>query len=464
MRRIAILLAVAATGLATPFPAKDSAKAPKSAKAEMKIAKAATTSTLIGEGTGVTWKIAPSAPAPPGCTANLSGKYQLAINAVDKRKDAVLAASSSVSKVSSLSSAISAASSQIKVDTASPASGAMSAKPAALVTSVPVSGPSPASDVPVPKPTTAADVPPPPDGDTTVTLRSTRTQTRTVTVRRTVVGQRPVESASPASASPGKPAKMGRIIQQIPDGQIQAPTKPVKLPAPPTEKSAPAGSKAVPTKAMTTGQIQAPPIPAVLTPAAKPASATAPKPAISAAVPNPPPAPQASPQGVPAPAMAPPAPSSMAPMAGMSGHDGMNMHRRDVDTASFDVSKLPLCMYSPPPAGGNPQSKPLNITLVDGVIKDDYVNATTSVNGRTGYIASNFQFQFDGPPQAGAIFTAGFSVCNDGKLALGDKTTWVNCPSGNGDGSKFGNLYDRVTPDWESRCSTSTVELFCRVA
>ena len=57
--------------------------------------------------------------------------------------------------------------------------------------------------------------------------------------------------------------------------------------------------------------------------------------------------------------------------------------------------------------------------------------------GRTGYIASNNQFQFDDPPQAGAIYTAGFSVCQDGSLALGADTTWYQCLSGN-----FYNLYD----------------------
>lgn len=70
----------------------------------------------------------------------------------------------------------------------------------------------------------------------------------------------------------------------------------------------------------------------------------------------------------------------------------------------------------------------LGITLVDGVLTDPY--------GRTGYIASNSQFQFDGPPQAGAIYTAGFSVCENGSLALGSDVTWYSCLSGT-----FFNLY-----------------------
>jgi hypothetical protein len=75
------------------------------------------------------------------------------------------------------------------------------------------------------------------------------------------------------------------------------------------------------------------------------------------------------------------------------------------------------------------QSTPLELTLSGGILKD--------AQGRTGYIASNNQFQFDDPPQAGAIYTAGFSVCQNGDLALGADTTWYQCLSGN-----FYNLYD----------------------
>ncbi|KAK0616959.1 hypothetical protein B0T14DRAFT_388933, partial [Immersiella caudata] len=76
-------------------------------------------------------------------------------------------------------------------------------------------------------------------------------------------------------------------------------------------------------------------------------------------------------------------------------------------------------------------------TLDDGVIKD--------AQGRTGYIASNFQFQFDGPPQAGSIYTAGFSECSNGSLALGGSTVFYQCKSGS-----FYNLYDRW---WADQCS-----------
>lgn len=76
------------------------------------------------------------------------------------------------------------------------------------------------------------------------------------------------------------------------------------------------------------------------------------------------------------------------------------------------------------------QADTLQLTLNGGVLKD-------ALN-RIGYIASNRQFQFDGPPQAGAIFTSGFSVCGNGTLALGGSAIWWSCLSGD-----FSNLYDQ---------------------
>ena len=71
----------------------------------------------------------------------------------------------------------------------------------------------------------------------------------------------------------------------------------------------------------------------------------------------------------------------------------------------------------------------LYLTLVDGVLTDGF--------NRTGSIVANHQFQFDGPPQAGAIYTGGFSVCANKSLALGGSARWWNCASGD-----FFNLYD----------------------
>ena len=72
----------------------------------------------------------------------------------------------------------------------------------------------------------------------------------------------------------------------------------------------------------------------------------------------------------------------------------------------------------------------LALTLKDGVLTDE--------KGRIGSIVSNRQFQFDGPPpQAGAIYAAGWSITEDGNLALGDSDIFYQCLSGN-----FYNLYD----------------------
>lgn len=72
----------------------------------------------------------------------------------------------------------------------------------------------------------------------------------------------------------------------------------------------------------------------------------------------------------------------------------------------------------------------LEMTLDNGILHD--------AAGRTGYIASNFQFQFDSPPQAGAIYTAGWTVCSNGSLSLGGSSVFWQCLSGD-----FYNLYDR---------------------
>lgn len=78
----------------------------------------------------------------------------------------------------------------------------------------------------------------------------------------------------------------------------------------------------------------------------------------------------------------------------------------------------------------------LTISLANGVLTD--------AQGRTGYIAANYQFQFDKPPQTGAIYTAGFSVGSNNSLALGASAVFYECLSGT-----FYNLYDR---SWAPQC------------
>jgi len=77
------------------------------------------------------------------------------------------------------------------------------------------------------------------------------------------------------------------------------------------------------------------------------------------------------------------------------------------------------------------------VTLSNGVLTD--------ATGRTGYIASNYQLQFDAPPQHGTLVDSGFSVCANGSLAIGDSAVFYQCTSGT-----FSNLYDRW---WADQCS-----------
>ncbi|KAK7218185.1 hypothetical protein V2G26_006188 [Clonostachys chloroleuca] len=72
----------------------------------------------------------------------------------------------------------------------------------------------------------------------------------------------------------------------------------------------------------------------------------------------------------------------------------------------------------------------LVMSLKDGGLIDS--------QNRIGSIASNHQFQFDGPAQPNALATKGWAVCDDSTLALGPTRTFYECLSGD-----FFNLYDR---------------------
>jgi hypothetical protein len=86
------------------------------------------------------------------------------------------------------------------------------------------------------------------------------------------------------------------------------------------------------------------------------------------------------------------------------------------------------------------------MTLKDGVTYDSKL--------RTGYIASNYQFQFDSPPQDNALVTSGFALCADNVLALGTSQTFYRCLSGT-----FYNLYNT---NWAPQCEeVSIIALPC---
>jgi len=74
----------------------------------------------------------------------------------------------------------------------------------------------------------------------------------------------------------------------------------------------------------------------------------------------------------------------------------------------------------------------LKISLKDGKLTDQA--------GRTGYIAGNYQFQFDSPVQANAKETDGFGLCSNGSMSLMGSTVFYQCKSGD-----FYNLYSQST-------------------
>lgn len=74
----------------------------------------------------------------------------------------------------------------------------------------------------------------------------------------------------------------------------------------------------------------------------------------------------------------------------------------------------------------------LTLSLEDGVLKDQA--------GRQGYIASNYQFQFDAPPQPGHLDTEGFGLCGNDSISLKGSTVFYQCQSGD-----FYNLYSQST-------------------
>ncbi|KAH8172439.1 hypothetical protein LIA77_06694 [Sarocladium implicatum] len=125
-------------------------------------------------------------------------------------------------------------------------------------------------------------------------------------------------------------------------------------------------------------------------------------------------------------------PKSSAPEGFSSSYDG----KFEISVASFAKRDLEKRECSGEGA--------LVLTLKDGVLLDS--------KGRTGYIADNYQFQFDKPAQTGAIYTAGFSAGGNGSLALGGSAVWYQCLSGS-----FYNLYDR---HWAKQCEPVLLQIY----
>ncbi|KAI4235026.1 MAG: hypothetical protein L6R40_006572 [Gallowayella cf. fulva] len=105
------------------------------------------------------------------------------------------------------------------------------------------------------------------------------------------------------------------------------------------------------------------------------------------------------------------------------------------------------------------------ITLKDGTLTDQ--------QGRTGEIVANSQYQFDELVQKDALFTNGFSVCQNNTLAVGGSAIFYQCLSGDPnapeDRSKlFNNLYTKAqgpTSGEAQQCSESYIEVIgCEVS
>ncbi|CAK7897598.1 cell wall mannoprotein Pir3p [[Candida] anglica] len=137
--------------------------------------------------------------------------------------------------------------------------------------------------------------------------------------------------------------------------------------------------------------------------------------------------------------------------------DGQIQHQSSTVSVASQITDGQIQKPSGAPSTEDPDShgagiacltpNSLTMTLKDGMLTDSH--------GRVGAIVANRQFQFDGPPpQAGSIYAAGWSVTSDGLLALGDKTIFYQCLSGD-----FYNLYDENVAAQCSAVHLSVIDL-----
>ncbi|KAL8804666.1 MAG: hypothetical protein Q9223_005694 [Gallowayella weberi] len=105
------------------------------------------------------------------------------------------------------------------------------------------------------------------------------------------------------------------------------------------------------------------------------------------------------------------------------------------------------------------------ITLKGGVLTDQL--------GRTGEIVANSQYQFDNPTQKDALFTSGFSVCQNNTLAVGGSAIFYQCLSGDPNEPEnkaklFNNIYTKAQGPTEGpniQCFESYIEVIgCEVS
>jgi len=93
---------------------------------------------------------------------------------------------------------------------------------------------------------------------------------------------------------------------------------------------------------------------------------------------------------------------------------------------------------------GQPQASGSGSSSSSGTCASGFLTLTLTKNqlidaqGRLGYIASNNQFQFDNPVQAGGFGQNDWTLCSNGTLANQGSTDFFRCDSGSG----FFNLYN----------------------
>lgn len=123
--------------------------------------------------------------------------------------------------------------------------------------------------------------------------------------------------------------------------------------------------------------------------------------------------------------------------------DGQIQHQTSENAAAAAATEAPSSGIQQACIGNDN----LAMTLENSILRDGL--------GRVGAIVSNRQFQFDGPPpQAGSIYAAGWSITQDGLLALGEGTEFFQCKSGD-----FYNLYDQNVAEQCEPVHLSIIEL-----
>ncbi|KAF2797362.1 hypothetical protein K505DRAFT_235702 [Melanomma pulvis-pyrius CBS 109.77] len=119
---------------------------------------------------------------------------------------------------------------------------------------------------------------------------------------------------------------------------------------------------------------------------------------------------------------------AQGPPEGVAPPDPSPPGCEDTATGKFTIGTLLLSSKHKRESAQEVAVNTFVCSLNEGILHDP--------QNRTGSIVANYQFQFDGPPQAGAIWTGGWSVCKNNSLAIGPNTTFWHCLSGG-----FANLY-----------------------